>query len=128
MNIAALLSKSAKTFRHRPALALGNKVISSYEDTGQRVAKLAGGMADDALGCIVLALNIDAALIVAPALNGKMWQHPATQANVRVLTERGVQIVGPADGDLACGYEGLGRLAPVEEITTAALQAVGLAS
>lgn len=96
--------------------------------TANTIAKLAGGMADDPLGCIVLALNIDAALMLAPALNGKMWQHPATQANVRVLTERGVQIVGPADGDLACGYEGLGRLAPVEEITTAALRAVGLVS
>ena len=87
-----------------------------------------GGVADDALGCIVLALNPDAGLIIAPALNGKMWQHPATQANVVTLTERGAQFVGPADGDLACGYEGLGRLASVEKITTAALQAVGLVS
>ena len=96
--------------------------------TANTIAKLAGGLADDALGCIVLALNPDAGLIIAPALNGKMWQHPATQANVVKLTERGAQFVGPADGDLACGYEGLGRLASVEEISAAALQAVGLAS
>ena len=96
--------------------------------TANTIAKLAGGLADDALGCIGLALNLDAGLIIAPALNGQMWQHPATQANVTTLTERGAKIVGPADGDLACGYEGLGRLAPVEEIATTALQAVGLIS
>ena len=96
--------------------------------TANTIAKLAGGLADDALGCIGLALNLDAGLIIAPALNGQMWQHPTTQANVTTLTERGAKIVGPADGDLACGYEGLGRLAPVEEIATTALQAVGLIS
>ncbi len=95
--------------------------------TANTIAKVAGGLADDALGCIVLALNPDATCIIAPALNGKMWKHPATQANVVKLTERGVQFVGPDDGDLACGYEGLGRLAPIEEISAAALQTVGLA-
>ena len=96
--------------------------------TANTIAKLAGGLADDALGCIALALNLDAGLIIAPALNGQMWQHPATQANMATLTERGAKIVGPADGDLACGYEGLGRLTSVEKISAAALQAVGLAS
>ena len=96
--------------------------------TANIIAKLAGGLADDALGCIALALSLDAGLIIAPALNGQMWGHPATQANMATLTERGAKIVGPADGDLACGYEGLGRLAPVEEIATTALQAVGLVS
>lgn len=96
--------------------------------TANTIAKLAGGLADDALGCIGLALNLDAGLIIAPALNGQMWQHPATQANMATLTKRGAKIIGPADGDLACGYEGLGRLAPVEEIATTVLHAMGLVS
>lgn len=96
--------------------------------TANTIAKLAGGLADDALGCIVLALNPNASCIIAPALNGNMWHHSATQVNVAKLTERGAQFVGPANGDLACGYEGLGRLASVEEISATALQAVGLAS
>jgi phosphopantothenoylcysteine synthetase/decarboxylase len=94
--------------------------------TANTIAKLASGMADDALGCVALALNPEAGKIIAPALNGKMWAHPATQANVAILTERGAQFVGPVEGELACGYEGLGRLASVEEICAATLQAVGL--
>lgn len=94
--------------------------------TANTIAKLANGLADDALGCIVLAANPEAKLVIAPALNGKMWHNPATQANVRTLTERGVQFIGPEEGELSCGYEGLGRLSPVEKITGAALRAVGL--
>ena len=96
--------------------------------TANTIAKLAHGQSDDALGCIALALNPEAKLMIAPALNGKMWEHPATRANVAALTERGARFIGPAEGDLACGYEGLGRLALVEEIAAAALQEVGLAS
>ena len=94
--------------------------------TGNTIAKLANGLADDALGCIALALSAEVPVVIAPALNGKMWDHPATQQNVKTLVERGVKIVGPAEGDLACGYEGLGRLAPVEEIVSASLQSIGL--
>ena len=92
--------------------------------TANCLAKLAHGMADDALTCIALALNPSAKRLFAPAMNGKMWAHPATQANVRKLRERGAQFVGPADGMLACGYEGLGRLSEVEAIVTAALKMV----
>ena len=49
-------------------------------------------------------------------MNGKMWQHAATRQNVATLTQRGVKFVGPDEGLLSCGYEGLGRLAPVEAI------------
>jgi phosphopantothenoylcysteine synthetase/decarboxylase len=84
--------------------------------TANVIAKLAHGIADDALTCIALALNPAAKLVVAPAMNGKMWLHPATQANVALLKKRGAQFIGPAKGLLACGYEGLGRLWPVEEI------------
>jgi phosphopantothenoylcysteine synthetase/decarboxylase len=84
--------------------------------TANTLAKLACGIADDALSCIALALNADAKLLIAPAMNGKMWLHPATKANVATLKERGVQFIGPEKGLLSCGYEGLGRLWPVEDI------------
>jgi phosphopantothenoylcysteine synthetase/decarboxylase len=84
--------------------------------TANTLAKLATGMADDALTCIALALNPGARLLIAPAMNGRMWQHPATQLNVRTLTGRGAEFIGPDEGLLSCGYEGLGRLWPVDRI------------
>src|SRR5436190_4058874 len=90
--------------------------------TANVIAKLAHGIADDALTCIALALNPAAKLLVAPAMNGKMWQHPATQQNVATLTSRGARFVGPDAGMLSCGYEGLGRLETVELITKRAIE------
>jgi phosphopantothenoylcysteine decarboxylase len=84
--------------------------------TANIIAKLAHGLADDALSCIALALNPAAKLIIAPAMNGKMWQHPATQQNLATLKSRGADIVGPDAGMLSCGYEGVGRLETVDEI------------
>jgi phosphopantothenoylcysteine decarboxylase len=78
------------------------------------IARLAHGMADDALGAVALATR--APLLIAPAMNGKMWEHPATRANTETLKSRGAAFVGPAEGMLACGYEGTGRLAEVAEI------------
>lgn len=78
------------------------------------IARLACGMAEDALGAIAIATR--APMIIAPAMNGKMWEHSATRENVERLTARGATIVGPAEGMLACGYEGAGRLAEVDEI------------
>jgi phosphopantothenoylcysteine synthetase/decarboxylase len=89
--------------------------------TANTIAKLALGLADDALSCIALALNPKAKVLIAPAMNGKMWLHPATQHNVKTLTSRGVVFIGPEKGMLSCGYEGLGRLWPVEEIAQAAM-------
>ncbi|MBV9106976.1 MAG: phosphopantothenoylcysteine decarboxylase [Verrucomicrobia bacterium] len=83
------------------------------------IAKLAHGFADDALTSIVLAT--EAPLLLAPAMNGKMWLHPATVANVETLRHRGVDFIGPEEGMLACGYEGIGRLWPVDEIVAKAL-------
>ncbi len=94
--------------------------------TANILAKMAHGLADDALSCIALALNPKADILIAPAMNGKMWLHPATQANVKTLKERGVQFIGPDEGMLSCGYEGIGRLYPVEQICTRALAMVGL--
>ena len=84
--------------------------------TANVLAKLAHGLADDALTCISLALNGSARVLVAPAMNGRMWLHPATQANVKMLMDRGVEFIGPEEGLLSCGYEGIGRLWPVAEI------------
>jgi phosphopantothenoylcysteine decarboxylase len=90
--------------------------------TANVIAKLANGIADDALTCIALALNAGAAVLIAPAMNGKMWLHAATQANVATLKKRGVEFIGPDEGMLSCGYEGIGRLWPVEKIADKALK------
>ncbi|MGC8744563.1 MAG: flavoprotein [Verrucomicrobiia bacterium] len=84
--------------------------------TANTIAKLACGIADNALTCIALALNPEAKVLIAPAMNGKMWLHPATQKNVEILKSRGVGFIGPDEGMLSCGYEGIGRLMPVETI------------
>src|SRR5262249_24566824 len=89
--------------------------------TANTMAKLAYGLASDALGCVALALNPQARILIAPAMNGKMWLHPATQHNVEVLQSRGVEFIGPEEGLLSCGYEGRGRLWPVEKVTERAL-------
>lgn len=84
--------------------------------TANTIAKLAHGIADDSLTCIALALNPEAKVLIAPAMNGKMWQHPATQQNVATLKARGAEFIGPEAGMLSCGYEGIGRLIGVEQI------------
>jgi phosphopantothenoylcysteine decarboxylase len=90
--------------------------------TANNLAKLAAGLADDALTCIALALNPKAKILIAPAMNGKMWSHPATQRNVSTLKERGAEFIGPEAGLLSCGYEGLGRLWEVDKIAARALE------
>ena len=89
--------------------------------TANTIAKLALGLADDALTCIALALNPRARILIAPAMNGKMWLHPATQQNVAALKARGAEFIGPEEGMLSCGYEGIGRLWPVEQVAERAL-------
>lgn len=84
--------------------------------TANVIAKLAHGIADDALSCIALALPPEARVLIAPAMNGNMWRHPATQANVSLLQQRQVEFVGPDEGLLSCGYEGLGRLEALDGI------------
>lgn len=82
--------------------------------TANTLARLAHGLADDVL--TEAALAHEGPVLAAPAMNTRMWQHPATQANVEVLRGRGAELVGPADGELAEGEEGLGRMAEPEEI------------
>jgi phosphopantothenoylcysteine synthetase/decarboxylase len=90
--------------------------------TANVIAKLAHGFADDALSCIALALNSKAKILIAPAMNGKMWLHAATQENVATLKKRGAEFIGPDEGMLSCGYEGIGRLWPVEKIAQVVLK------
>ncbi len=87
--------------------------------TANVIANFANGNAPDPLASIYLALPRTTRVLIAPAMNGKMWLHPATQRNVERLKQDGCGFVGPAEGDLACGYEGIGRLSPVEEILAA---------
>lgn len=93
--------------------------------TANTIAKMALGLANDALSCIALALNPGAKVLVAPAMNGKMWLHPATQQNVATLKQRGAEFIGPEEGLLSCGYEGLGRLWPVDIVAARALELAG---
>ena len=83
------------------------------------LARFAQGRADDFLSTLYLATT--APLVLAPAMNVRMWEHPATQANVALLAERGALIVPPATGDLACGMVGAGRLAEPASIVQAVL-------
>jgi phosphopantothenoylcysteine decarboxylase/phosphopantothenate--cysteine ligase len=90
--------------------------------TANTIARLAHGLADDLL--TEAALAHDGPVLVAPAMNVRMWEHPATQANVALLRARGVEIVGPAEGELAEGETGPGRMAEPEEIAVAVERAL----
>ena len=81
------------------------------------LAKMAHGCADDLAATVLLATDKDT--LAAPAMNVRMWQHPATQANLATLSARGVTFVGPDDGDMACGEYGPGRMAEPEAIRDA---------
>ena len=91
--------------------------------TAQIVAELAHGFSNHALAAIALATR--APILLAPAMNGKMWLHPATLQNVETLRQRGVHFIGPEEGLLACGYEGVGRLWPTDGIVEAAQNLLG---
>jgi len=91
--------------------------------TANILAKFAHGIADDFLTTMYLATT--APVLVAPAMNVNMWDHPATQANLETLRQRGVRVVEPGTGDLACGMVGAGRLAEPEAIADAVLNALG---
>jgi phosphopantothenoylcysteine decarboxylase/phosphopantothenate--cysteine ligase len=91
--------------------------------TADTLAKFANGMADDFLSTLFLATT--APVVVAPAMNVNMWEHEATQANIVKLKQRGVRVVEPDAGYLACGMTGPGRLASNEAIVSAALEALG---
>ena len=82
--------------------------------TADVIAQFAHGLAPDYLSSLYLVARCP--VLIAPAMNGKMWSHPATAENVATLRKRGVDFIGPEEGLLACGYEGVGRLWPVDGI------------
>lgn len=91
--------------------------------TANVLAKFAHGIADDFLTTMYLATQ--APVLVAPAMNANMWEHAATQANLEILRQRGVRVVEPGTGDLACGMVGAGRMAEPDAIADAVLDALG---
>src|SRR6202166_2599184 len=91
--------------------------------TADLIAKFAQGIANDFLTTLYLATT--APVVVAPAMNVNMWDHPATQANLELLRQRGVRIVEPGSGYLACGMTGSGRLAENDAIIAALLETLG---
>jgi len=91
--------------------------------TADVLAKFAQGIASDFLTTLYLATT--APVVVAPAMNVNMWNHPATQANLEILKKHGVKVVDPGEGYLACGMTGEGRLAENEAIVAATLEALG---
>ena len=111
--------------------AMGHIELARWADlvvvapaTANTIAKLAHGFADDLVTTLCLATT--APIAIAPAMNHRMWRHPATQANVAMLVARGVQVIGPDDGPLAEGESGPGRLSEPEAIVaTLAASAAG---
>ncbi len=99
------------------AVAQRTDLLLVVPATADAIAKFARGLADDFLSTLYLATI--APVIVAPAMNVNMWNHPATQENIATLRERGVNVVQPDEGYLACGMVGAGRLAAHEEILAA---------
>src|SRR4029450_6781093 len=91
--------------------------------TADLIAKMAAGIADDLATTLLLAT--DKPVVVAPAMNVRMWLHAATQANIATLKTRGVQVIEPAEGDMACGEYGPGRLPEPVEILEQILPVTG---
>jgi phosphopantothenoylcysteine decarboxylase/phosphopantothenate--cysteine ligase len=100
------------------ALADWAELVVVAPATAHSLARFAGGLADDLVSTVVLATR--APLLIAPAMNVNMWRHPATERNVAVLSERGAHWVGPDAGELACGWEGEGRMSDPARIAAAA--------
>ncbi len=99
------------------ALARSADLVLVCPATANLMARMAQGMADDLATTLLLATA--APILLAPAMNPHMWSHPATQANLALLEQRGVRCVGPAHGAVACGETGMGRLAELDEILAA---------
>jgi len=101
------------------ALGQAAELVIVAPATANTLAKMVAGLADDLLGTTLLATT--APVAVAPAMHTEMWRHPATQANIATLRERGVAILGPAEGELTGGDSGPGRMLEPEQIMDAAL-------
>ncbi|MBF0255813.1 MAG: bifunctional phosphopantothenoylcysteine decarboxylase/phosphopantothenate--cysteine ligase CoaBC, partial [Gammaproteobacteria bacterium] len=109
-----LLDASQESAMGHIDLARWADLILIAPATANTMARLAAGLADDLLAAICLASR--APLWLAPAMNSHMWQHPATQANLALLQQRGAQLLPPESGELACGEQGAGRMLEPERI------------
>ena len=114
-----------------PAMRIPHVDLADWADvvvvvpaTANVMAKMAAGIADDLATSALLATPAATPIVVAPAMNVNMWSNPATQRNRATLAARGVRLVEPVSGRLACGYEGCGKLAPVDDVVDAALLAL----
>ncbi len=99
-------------------LAQASDLIIVAPATANLIGKVASGVSDDLLTTVITAAS--SPVLIAPSMNCRMWGNPVIKGNVEKLKSLGYHFVGPDEGDLACGYEGLGRLAPVEDIIEAA--------
>jgi phosphopantothenoylcysteine decarboxylase/phosphopantothenate--cysteine ligase len=133
MSLAALTNEPVRTdlFDLGAEAEMGHIELSRWADlvvvapaTADLIGKAAGGLADDLASTALLAT--DKAVLAAPAMNVRMWKHPAVVRNVKQLTADGWRIVGPDEGEMACGEFGPGRLAEPEAIFEAVLEALGL--
>lgn len=115
-------AKKVLTKRKIEHIELADKadLILIVPATANLLAKLAYGLADDFLTTTVLATK--APVIICPAMNSNMWQHPAVKANLDKVKSLGYEIIDPVSGRLACGYEGLGRLEELEKIVVSAVE------
>jgi phosphopantothenoylcysteine decarboxylase / phosphopantothenate---cysteine ligase len=118
-----LLDPAAEAAMGHIELARWADLIVVAPASADFLARLAAGLANDLASTLCLATA--APILLAPAMNHLMWRHPATQANFRTLTQRGVLTVGPNEGEQACGETGFGRLAEVDEIVAAAAARFG---
>ena len=96
--------------------------------TANSLAKLAHGFADDAVAVLALAMPRESPVLVAPAMNPRMWAHPAVQSNIETLRQRGVIVLAPAEGDTACRDIGQGRMVEPEEIYAFSMRHIALAA
>lgn len=114
------LPEPSPTIAHIELARWGDALVVAPA-TANELARLARGLGDDLLSTVYLAFN--GPVVVAPAMNPKMWDHPETRENIERLSRRGVVIVPPEEGVMACGDEGAGRLARIESIAAEALMA-----
>lgn len=106
------------------ALADAASLLLVAPASANLLAELAYGFANRVLTEVALATR--APILIAPAMNGNMWGHPATRENVQRLRSRGTGFIGPGEGMLACGYEGVGRMADTGAIVAAACEILGI--
>ena len=126
LSIAALARSKvyADLFSLTDEIEMGHIELSRSADlilvvpaTAHLMAKMAHGMADDLASTLLLAT--DTPVMIAPSMNVRMWDHPATQRNLTTMQKDGVQVIGPNEGKMACGEFGFGRMAEVAEIVQA---------